>query len=74
MRGVVELKKEPRGLANQEPPEPTYIDILGAAALVFVSPATIRRALTKGKLTRYKFGSRTLISRNELLSKIRVAS
>ena len=50
-----------------------FVDIPGAASLGFVSAATIRRKLTLGELTRYKFGSRTLLSKTELLAKIQKA-
>lgn len=50
-----------------------FVDIPGAAALAFVSAATIRRKLTMGELTRYKIFSRTLIRKSELLGKIQKA-
>jgi excisionase family DNA binding protein len=67
----VELKTQPR-IAESAPgtPEREYLNIETAASLVSVSDATIRRMLTQRKLTRYKFGARTLIRRNELLEKI----
>ena len=71
---TVRLKTEPREAAPQpEAPAGDFTDIPGAAALTFVSSATIRRMLTQGKLTRYKFFARTLISRTELLANIQKA-
>ncbi len=74
MKKAVRLKTEPVVAEPKEPPPSDFIDIPGAAAIVFVSQATIRRMLTRHELTRFKFGSRTLISRTEVHSKIRPAA
>jgi hypothetical protein len=73
MRKTVHLKNEPR--VAPPPPDESwdFVDIKGAAALGFVSAATIRRKLTLGELTRYKFFSRTLIRKSEVLEKIQKA-
>jgi hypothetical protein len=56
---------------------PRFVDIPGAAALLCVSEATIRRYLTRKTLKRYKVGkgpnTRTLLNRDEVLSLIREA-
>ena len=70
--GTVRLSAEPHMAAPQaEPPQREFLSIPAAADLVFVSQATIRRMLTKGQLTRYKFCSRTLISSAQLLAQIK---
>jgi excisionase family DNA binding protein len=62
------------GLATGKPVSaadlPKFLDIESAAQVPACSPATIRRLLTQGRLTRYKFGGRTLISAAELLAMI----
>ena len=73
MQKSVELKTEPRMATAPQDAAEDFVDVTGAAALVFVSRATIRRMLTLGKLTRYKFFSRTLLSKTELLAKIHKA-
>jgi excisionase family DNA binding protein len=60
---------EPQATGSGTPPQ-EFIDIPTAAGEVWVSDATIRRMLTQGRLKRFKFGSRTLIRRSELLNKI----
>lgn len=50
---------------NQNPTE--FLPIDEAARLVDVSHWTIRLWLHKGRLTRYKRGARTVVSRLELL-------
>jgi hypothetical protein len=72
-KSTVELKTEPRMATAPQDAAWDFVDIPGAAALAFVSAATIRRMLTLGKLTRYKFFSRTLLSKTELLAKIQKA-
>jgi len=70
---TVELKTEPRTAAPQQDAPWDFVDVPGAAALAFVSAATIRRKLTLGELTRYKIFSRTLIRKSELLERIQKA-
>ena len=71
---TVELKTEPRiESPPRETPELDFLDIESAADLVSVSEATIRRKLTLGEITRYKWFSRTLVSRSELLGQIQKA-
>jgi excisionase family DNA binding protein len=48
-----------------------FITCKEAAAAVKLSEISIRRMLTKGRLTRYKIGARTLISVSELFALIR---
>lgn len=50
-----------------------FIDVSGAAEMVFVKRPTIRNWLTRGKLTRYKIGGRTLVRRSELLALVKEA-
>jgi hypothetical protein len=70
---TVELKTEPRMATAPQDAAWDFVDIPGAAALVCVSKATIRRHLTLKKLTRFKFASRTLIRKSELLEQIQKA-
>lgn len=53
--------------------EPKFITIKQAAAFSTMSDVSIRRFLTRKKLTRYKLGSRTLIRLSELLAMIHEA-
>jgi hypothetical protein len=55
-----------------KPLEREYIDVPGAADFACCSKATIRRMLTAGELTRFKFGARTLIKVAELRGLVRV--
>ena len=71
-KAAVELQTEPL-IAPSQDPSWDFVDIKGAASLGYVSKATIRRWLTQRRLTRFKFYSRTLISRAELLAKIQKA-
>lgn len=48
-----------------------YLRVQGAAEIARLSPWTVRRYLTDGKLTRYKIGSVTLVDESELLALIR---
>jgi hypothetical protein len=48
-----------------------YLRVAGAADLAKLSPWTVRRYLTDGKLTRYKIGGATLVDEGELLALIR---
>jgi hypothetical protein len=48
-----------------------YLTVYEAADLVKVSPASVRRWLGLGTLTRYKISGRTLILTAELLSLVR---
>lgn len=60
---------EPPATAPQD--DSDFLTIRDAAALVHVSEATLRRKLTLRQLNRYKFFSRTLLRRSELIAKIR---
>lgn len=62
--------------AEPEPTEPAttkFLSIQQSTELVPVSAATIKHYLAIGKLTRFKFGRRTLVSREELLAIVRAA-
>ncbi len=48
-----------------------YLRVSGAADFAKLSPWTIRRYLSDGKLTRYKIGGATLVDEVELLALIR---
>jgi excisionase family DNA binding protein len=50
--------------------EPKFLTVDEAAKLASLSHWTIRLWLQKGRLVRYKSGSRTVISRPELLALI----
>jgi excisionase family DNA binding protein len=50
-----------------------FCDVKEATEITKTSEATIRRKLTSGELHRYKFGSRTLIKTDELLSLVKEA-
>jgi hypothetical protein len=67
---LVRLKRQPRTQTPPEGPEREFLSIEVAAQLVAMSAANIRRLLTQGKLTRFKFFSRTLIKRSELLAMV----
>jgi hypothetical protein len=65
-----ELKAKPP-LAEVKPAtaiEREFLDIPSAAEWAYVSPQHVRRLLTERKLTRFKFGARTLIKFSELRS------
>ncbi len=47
-----------------------YLRVQGAAEVAKLSPWTVRRYLTDGKLTRYKIGGVTLVDEGELLALI----
>jgi excisionase family DNA binding protein len=47
-----------------------FLTVEGAALLLGLSHWSIRAKLTKGELTRYKVGARTLVSRAELLERV----
>jgi hypothetical protein len=51
--------------------KPKYLRIPAAAEAAQVSPWTIRRYLSDGRLTRYKIGGATLVAEDELFSLIR---
>ena len=51
--------------------EGPFLSVSQAAELLTVSKVSIRRYLSLGKLKRFKFGSRTLIRRDDLLSLVR---
>ena len=55
-----------RGKLNLE----DLTNVTGGAKSIFVAPKTIWNWLSKGTLTRYKVGGRTLVSKKELLSLI----
>jgi excisionase family DNA binding protein len=57
---------------TRETQDQEYLTVAGAAEFVHCSRDNIRHLLTRGELTRFKFGGRTLIKRSELLSLIRV--
>lgn len=61
-------------LVSERPLDPEgFIGLEGGAELVDCSVPTLRRKLTNKELTRYKFGSRTLVKVRELLSLVRPA-
>jgi len=60
---------EPSNTASR----PEFVTCKEAASMVKLSEVSIRRFLTKGKLRRYKVGSRTLIRLSEVLGLIREA-
>ncbi len=62
-KSPVQLKVKPQA---RELEEREFIDIPGAATWAYCSKQHVRRLLTEGKLTRYKFGARTLIKFSEL--------
>ena len=68
-------KKSPPGVATGKAVRaddlPQFVDVKRAAEVPSCSTATIRRLLTQGKLTRYKFSGRTLVSVAELLAMIK---
>ncbi len=45
-----------------------FVGVQEAAALVRISPVTLRRLLTQKRLTRHKLGSRTLLLRAEVMA------
>jgi excisionase family DNA binding protein len=47
-----------------------YLTVDAAAQLLGLSHWTIRQKITRGELTRYKVGARTLVSRTELLERV----
>ena len=47
-----------------------FMDVREAARTAGVSPWTVRRWLTTGRLTRFKAGSRTVIRRSEMAALI----
>ena len=51
--------------------DPEYASVRQAANLMAVSEETIRKLLTKGRLSRYKFFGRTLVRVSELRSLVR---
>jgi excisionase family DNA binding protein len=59
------LKRQVR-VENNPPSE--YLSVTGAAQLMGVSEASIRRFLTKKKLKRYKIGARTVVKRSDALA------
>ncbi len=65
------LKTEPLVAESVLPIEREFVDVATAAGWTCASKATIRRMLTAGELTRYKFGSRTLIKIAELRSHVK---
>jgi hypothetical protein len=61
-------------LVSERPLDPEgFIGLQGGAELVDCSVPTLRRRLTNKELTRYKFGSRTLLKVRELLALVRPA-
>ena len=64
-----EAKRISAGTANSR----QFCDVKEATEITKTSEATIRRKLTSGELRRYKFGSRTLIRTDELLSLVKEA-
>jgi excisionase family DNA binding protein len=60
-----------KGTAPASLDDPEFTSVAGAAALMTVSEETIRKMLTRRRLRRYKFGSRTLISVAQLRAQVR---
>jgi hypothetical protein len=50
-----------------------FTGVSGAAEMVDCTSQHIRRLLTEKKLTRFKFGARTLVSKTELFGLVRRA-
>ena len=65
------MKPKAAGPATLDDPE--YTSVAGAAGLMSVSQETIRKLLTRKRLSRYKFFGRTLIRVSELRSLVRKA-
>jgi hypothetical protein len=67
-------KKSPPGVATGKAIRadelPQFLTVKAAAAVPQCTPGTIRRMFTEGRLTRYKFSGRTLVSAAELLAMI----
>lgn len=68
------MNKKIMAAAKPKSPDGEYLSCKEAAELVRLSEISVRRMLTRGTLKRYKLGARTLVSRSELMSLIRVAS
>ncbi len=71
-------KKTPTDNGNAQPNNGEQISsdftgVTGAAEMVQCTSQHIRRLLTEKKLTRFKFGARTLVSKSELLGLVRRA-
>jgi excisionase family DNA binding protein len=66
------LREIPHDAASD--PEVLYWRITDAARNTGMSPSTIRYLLWKRRLQRYKFGSRTLVSKQEVMGMIRKVS
>jgi hypothetical protein len=62
-------------MATKTKPEPIDLedmtDIRTGAGSIFVSPKTVCNWLTQGKLSRFKVGGKTLISKKELRALIK---
>ena len=73
-KNLVKLKTPPPLAPAPAPVEREFVDVPGAADFACCSKATIRRMLTAGELTRFKFGARTLIKVAELRGLVKKAS
>ena len=62
------MQREPGGIAEMNR---KYLRVRGAAEIAQLSPWTVRRYLSDGKLTRYKIGGATLVAEDELFALIR---
>lgn len=50
-----------------------FVSVPEAAALLRISPVSIRRYLGQGKLKRYKVGARTLLKTSDVLGLVEAA-
>jgi excisionase family DNA binding protein len=66
------LRTEPKLVGATARILPTYLTVRETANTFRVSEASVRLALTQGKLRRYKWGSRTLIKLADAEAQLRV--
>jgi hypothetical protein len=66
-------KKKQAEPETTTPATTKFLSIPQSTEVVPVSTATIKHYLSTGKLTRFKFGRRTFVSRDQLLSIVREA-
>ena len=67
------MSKQKHTNAPKEPVEREYITIKDASRLIVLKPWTLYGYLSRGRLSRYKAGRRTLLDKREVLGLVRKA-